>query len=63
MAIAFCGACDCQVYVVRRDEPLCPRCSSSLLETRETISKRVGLTVREKLEPRLPKSRREPREA
>ena len=41
MAIAFCSACDRLVYTNRRDEQECPVCSGPLVETEDTIRKRI----------------------
>jgi len=41
MAIAFCAACDRLVYSNSRVDDECPVCSGPLVETEETIKKRI----------------------
>ncbi len=43
MGLAFCSACNQHVYVDERANDACPACSSSLAETEETITARVGV--------------------
>lgn len=41
MAIAFCAACEQNVYLSQDEQDTCPVCSSGLSETEDTIRVRL----------------------